>query len=171
MLMKYSDRLFFFIQAILKYNAFNFGIRLRYVFYKPFFKYLGKNVKIKDGVTFKYPSEITINDGCVIGEFCYFVGKGGLKIGKYVMIASGSKIITSTHISRDKDIPMYLQESLYEPIELKDDIWIGFDVKIFSNTIIGNGVIVGTNSMVKNIELEDYKIYAGTPVKLIRERD
>ncbi|MCX5642436.1 MAG: acyltransferase, partial [Candidatus Omnitrophica bacterium] len=43
---------------------------------------------MKDGVTFKYPSDIEIGDNCVIGEFCYLVGKGGLKIGNDVLIGS-----------------------------------------------------------------------------------
>lgn len=146
-----KDKVFFFIQAILKYNSFNFGIKLRYWFYKPFFKKLGKNVNIKDGVTFKYPSDICIGNNVTIGEYCYLVGKGGLHIGDYVLIGAGSKIITSNHNYKDINKTIYEQGLNFKKVEIEDNIWLGFDVKVLAGSKIREGSIIATNSVVNSV--------------------
>jgi len=165
-----NDKLFFFIQAFLKYNSFNFGVKLRYWLYKPFFKNFGKNIQIKDGVTFKYPSEIELGNNCKIGEYTYFVGKGGLKIGDNFLMGAGSKIITSSHNYEDIDTPIFDQGLAFLPIEIGEDVWLGFDAKIFGNTKVGNGVIIGASSIVKNSEIPNYSVVVGIPGRVIKSR-
>lgn len=166
-----KDKVFFFIQALLKYTAFNVGIKLRYFLYKPFFKKFGKNIQIKDGVTFKYPSEIEIGDSSVIGEYCYFVGKGGLILGNYVLIGAGSKIITSTHNYINIDIPIYQQGLSFEKVEIGDNVWMGFDVKILAGSKIADGSIIATNSVVNSVFVDKNIIIAGSPAKFIKYRN
>jgi len=168
--MKRSDKIFFIIQSCIKYNSFDWGIRLRSLLYRRFFKKLGRNVQIKDGVTFKYPSEIEIGDNAKIGEYCYFVGKGGLRLGNNILMGAGTKIITSNHNFEDTGASMFDQGLSFQPIEIGNDIWFGFDCKIFGNTKISDGVIVGANSVVKNMEVPSYVIVAGTPAKIIKVR-
>jgi acetyltransferase-like isoleucine patch superfamily enzyme len=165
-----NDKLFFIIQSMVKYNSFGWGIKLRSFLYRGFFKSFGKNVQIKDGVTFKYPSDIELGDNIKIGEFCYFVGKGGLSIGNNALIGAGTKIITSTHNFEDSDTPMFEQGLSFQPIRIADDVWMGFDVKVFGNTIVNQGVVIGTNSLVKNTEVEPFSVIAGTPAKFIKSR-
>ena len=165
-----NDKLFFIVQSFLKYNSFGFGVKLRTFFYRPFFKRLGKNVQIKDGVTFKYPSEIELGNHCKIGEFSYFVGKAGLKIGNKFLMGAGSKIITSSHNFENTDIAIFEQGLDFEPIEIGNDVWLGFDVKIFGNSKIGNGVVLGANTLVKSMEIADYSVAVGSPAKIIRSR-
>ncbi len=166
-----KDRLFFFIQSCIKYNSFNWGIRLRSFLYRPFFRKFGKNIQIKDGVTFKYPSEIELGNNCKIGEFSYFVGKGGLNIGDNLLLGAGTKIITSSHNFEDVDTPIRDQGLQFEPISIGNDVWFGFDVKVFGNTKIGNGVVIGAGSIVKNTEIPDYAVLVGAPAKIIRIRE
>ena len=165
-----SDRIFFFVQSCLKYNSFHFGIWLRSVLYKPFFKKFGSNIQIKDGVTFKYPSEIELGNNCKIGEFSYFVGKGGLKIGDNLLLGAGTKIITSKHQFDDVDQPIAGQGLGFDPIEIGNDVWFGFDVKVFGNSRIGHGSVIGAGSIVRNMEIPDYSVAAGAPAKIIRSR-
>lgn len=50
-----------------------------------------------------------------------------------------------------------------------NDVWIGDDVKIIANTIIGDGAVIGANSVVtKNIP--PYAIAVGNPIKIIKYR-
>lgn len=165
-----KDRVFFFIQSCIKYNSFNWGIKLRSLLYRPFFKKFGKNIQIKDGVTFKYPSEIELGNNCKIGEFSYFVGKGGLRIGNNLLLAAGTKVITSRHNFDELNIPIYDQGLEFDSIEVGDDVWFGFDVKVFGNTKIGNGVVVGAGSIVKNMSIPDFAVVVGAPGKIIRMR-
>lgn len=165
-----SDRLFFIVQGFLKYNAFDFGMTLRRIFYRPFFKSFGKNIQIRDGVTIKYPSEMEWGNNLKIGQQCFFVGKGGLSIGDNTMIGAGTKIITSNHNFEDTELPMTQQGLSFKPVRIEDDIWFGFDVKVFGGSVIRKGSIVGTNTVVNNKEFEPYSIIAGTPAQLIRKR-
>lgn len=163
-----KDKIFFFIQAILKYNSFNLGIKLRYWLYKPFFKKFGKNIQIKDGVTFKYPSDIELENNIIIGEYCYFVGKSGLKIGNNVLIGAGSKIITSSHNYHNADKAIYEQGMNFKEVEIENNVWLGFDVKILSGSKIKEGSIVGTNSVVNSQFQEKNILIGGTPAQKLK---
>ncbi len=165
------DKLFFIVQGFLKYNAFDFGMTLRQFFYKPFFKSFGKNIQIRDGVTIKYPSDIEWGDNIKIGQHCFFVGKGGLKIGNNALIGSGTKIITSDHNFEDIDTPIVEQGLLFKSVYIEENVWFGFDVKVLGGSIIGKGCIVGTNAVINNKKFESFSVIAGTPAKLIRKRN
>jgi acetyltransferase-like isoleucine patch superfamily enzyme len=161
---------FFFIQNILLYFPFTLGIYLRRLLYPPFFKKFGKNVTIYNSVLIKYPNEIELEDNVTINHFCYIVGKGGLKIGANSMIGAGSKIVTTNHIAKSVDIPMRDQGISFEPIELGEDVWLGFNVVITSGSRIGKGCIIGANSVVSGKEYKANSVIAGVPSKLIGNR-
>lgn len=165
-----KDKIFFFIQSLLKYNSFNFGIKLRSLLYKKFFKNFGVNIQIKDGVTFKYPSEIEIGNNCVIGEYCYIVGKGGLQIGNDVLIGSGTKIVTSEHNFTNMSFLIREQGLSFVPIRIENNIWIGFNVVILAGSKISEGSIVGANSLINRSFHEKNIILFGSPAKVYKER-
>lgn len=165
-----NDNLFFIIQNCIKYIPFNWGIKFRSVVYKPFFKEFGRNIKIKDGVTFKYPSDIEIGNNVIIGEFCYFVGKSGLYIGDDVIMGAGTKVITSMHVFTSVKECMRTQGLDFKSVIIEDDVWLGFDVKVLAGSSIQKGSIIATNAVVnKNLETS-YSIYTGTPAEFKRER-
>jgi len=164
-----KDKLFFIVQGFLKYNAFGFGVSLRSFFYKPFFKSFGNNIQIQDGVTIKYPSEMQWGNNIKIGQHCFFVGKGGLKIGNNNLIGAGTKIITSNHNFDATDIPMIEQGLSFNEVIIEEDVWFGFDVKVLGGSVIKKGSIVGTNSLV-NQTFEPFSVIGGTPAKLIKKR-
>ncbi len=164
------DRIFFIIQGFLKYNAFNFGVNLRSFFYRPFFKSFGKNIKIRDGVNFKYPSEIELGNNIKIEQHCFFVGKGGLKIGDNCLIGAGTKIITSDHIADNVSEPIFDQGLKFKEVIIENDVWFGFDVKVLAGSVIRKGSVIGTNTLVNGIEVEEYSVMAGTPARLIKKR-
>ncbi len=168
--MKSKDKLFFFIQSLLKYKSSALGLFCRKHTYKFFFKHAGKNIRIRDGVTIKYPSDIEIGDNCYIGEGCYLVGKGGLKIGNNFLMGAGSKVITSNHNFDDLDVPINQQGLTFNEIEIGDNVWLGFDVKVFGGSTIGNDSIVGANSLVNKKFLEKGAVLVGIPAKVIKVR-
>lgn len=166
-----KDKLFFIIQGFLKYNAFDFGMNLRSFFYKPFFKKFGKNVKIRDGVTIKYPSEMEFGDNIKIGPYCFFVGKGGLIIGDNALIGAGTKIITSNHNFENVEVPISNQGLAFKNILIEEDVWFGFDVKVLGGSIIRKGSIIGTNTFINDKHFDPFSIIAGTPAKVIKSRN
>ena len=166
----FNDRIFFIVQGFLKYVPFDWAISFRRFCYRPFFKKMGKNTRIKDGTTFKFPSEIELGDNCVIGEYCYFVGKSGLKIGNNLLMGAGSKIITSNHRFERRDLTIREQGISFTPIEMEDDIWLGFDVKILGGSYIAKGCIIGTGTLINKEFREPFKIIVGVPGKVEGER-
>jgi virginiamycin A acetyltransferase len=48
------------------------------------------------------------------------------------------------------------------PIEIGNDVWICSDTKILSGVRIGNGAVIGANSVVVD-DIEPYSIVAGNP--------
>lgn len=165
-----NDKIFFFIQSILKYNCFSYGIAARSFFYKYFFKKFGKNIQIKDGVTIKYPSEIEIGDNCIIGEFCYLVGKGGLYIGKNVLMGAGTKIITSSHNINNINVLIRNQGLSFNKIIIKDNVFFGFNVIVLGGSYIEKGCVIGALSLINKDFKQANKVIVGIPGKIIKNR-
>src|SRR5687768_17015867 len=115
----FSDKVFFFIQALLRYFPFKLGLVLRRFLYKPFFKHFGKNISIHDGVIIKYPSEIVLENNITFNQYCFIVGKGGLKIGSDTLIGAGSKIVTTTHSYNSRSVPISKQAITSDTITIK----------------------------------------------------
>lgn len=168
---KTKDRIFFIVQALLKYSSLPFMQRVRIILYRIFFDYLGTGIVIKDGVTFKFPSEIKIMDGVKIAEHCYLVGLGGLEIGKNTLIGAGTKIATTTHNFADIDTDITYQGISYKSIRIGANVWIGFNVVILSGSEVDRGSIIGANAVVTGNKIDDNSIMLGVPAKLKRKRN
>ena len=54
-------------------------------------------------------------------------------------------------------------------IVVGNDVWIGYNATIMAGVTIGNGAIIGTNSVVTK-DVEPYAIVGGNPAKLIKKR-
>jgi maltose O-acetyltransferase len=167
---KTKNKIFFYLQGLIKNISLPGFENLRTFLYRPFFKELGKNVQINDGITFKYPSDIIIRDNCKIGADCYIVGLGGLEIHQYALIGSGSKIVTSAHNTNKTNIPMYYQGLRTNPILIEEDVWLGFNSIIIGGSIIRKGSIIGASAVVTGKEIPEYSIAVGIPAKVIGSR-
>ena len=54
-------------------------------------------------------------------------------------------------------------------VEIKNDVWVGNNVTFVDGISVGNGAIIGANSLVtKNVA--DYSIVAGSPAKILGYR-
>lgn len=146
----------------------------------------GKNV-LHNNVIFQ---DSSIGFGSFIGPDCIIFGTN---IGKYCSIASGMKIISGTHPSSTfvsthpafysllKQAGFtYVTNQMFDEIKYSDeetrryatignDVWIGADVKILGGVTVGNGAIIGANSLVTT-NIEPYAVVGGTPAKVIRYR-
>ena len=52
---------------------------------------------------------------------------------------------------------------------IKNDVWIGVDSMVKSGVTVGNGVVIGSNSYVRE-DVPDFAIVGGNPAKIIRYR-
>ncbi len=101
-------------------------------------------------------------------------GGANTKIGDRVFIGPGTKILTSTYKINGfytvEHLPEGCQETDYGDIEIEDDAYIGANCTIMPGVKIGEGAVVGVNSLVKK-DLEPWTIYVGTPCKAIGKRE
>jgi virginiamycin A acetyltransferase len=135
---------------------------------------IGNNVVIDSFVKIKPVgglADIEIGDGTYINSGSVLFSGNGLKIGKNVLIAPCCVLAPVNHAFLEKS--KTIKEQRFSPskcgIIVGDDVWIGANTTILDGSVIGTGVVVGANSLVRG-ELEPYCVYAGNPLKQIGER-
>lgn len=131
------------------------------------------------------------NPNIIVGDFTYiadsefeshvthhydFIGDK-LIIGKFCQIAAGVEFV----MNAVSTFPFYTLEGWdMKPPAASDmpfkgdtvignDVWIGQNATILPGVHIGDGAIIGANSVVAS-DVEPYSIVVGNPVKLIRYR-
>jgi len=158
-------------------------------------KSCGSNVIIGKTVRIRYPELVEIGDNVIIDDFTYI--STPLKLHSNVHISSGCKIIGG----KNAFVEMFSFSTLAPNVVLSagsDDYSDGIatpmvPLKFKANAIIGKIIInkhciVGACSVVlpnvifyegatlgalslANKDLMDYKVYAGTPAKIIKDRN
>ena len=144
--------------------------KIRANFWRLFLKKMGNDVYIMSSCMIQTPSGIELGDYTRINHHTVLSGHGHLKIGKYVMVGNNCNILTSLHGFQDVSIPMMHQGITYGPVTIEDDVWIGANVVIMPDVIIGKGAIIGANAVVTE-DVPPYAIVGGVPAKLIRYRN
>lgn len=138
------------------------------------------------------------NRNIIVGDFSYIADSDfeshvthhydfngdKLIIGKFCQIASGVEfIMNGANHQRNAatTFPFYTLEGWKqtppstEDLELKgntvigNDVWIGQNAVILPGVHIGNGAIIGANSVVRN-DIEPYTIVIGNPSQVLRKR-
>lgn len=134
-----------------------------------------------DHVTLWRTSLATEEKGCIeIGDYSYIqnallVCADKITIGKFVMIAGGVTIADSdfhplSPAGRLADTVALSplgnrhkrQMMKVLPVNIKDDVWIGFNATILKGVTIGRGAIIQPGAVVIG-DVEDGEIVAGNP--------
>lgn len=144
-----------------------------------------KHVKLAKGVTLGHGSHICAGS---IGKYTYInknclIDRNTQSIGNFCSIAYGVKIGLGNHptswvsshpfaydskygfIKQNKTF----QEQITEKCIIGNDVWIGANAVVLAGVKVGDGAIIGANSLV-NKDIEPYSIVAGIPAKHIRYR-
>jgi virginiamycin A acetyltransferase len=140
---------------------------------------IGKNVKITKGVHLS--GNISIGDYTAISgpntDMYSHINK--IKIGKFCSIARNVSFQEYFHYS-DRLSTSMINSVLFDKDTIDDvyskgdivvghDVWIGTHCVILSGVTIGNGAIIGANSVVTE-DIPDYAIAVGSPARVIRKR-
>ena len=143
------------VQLILSNSA-------RIFFYKRTGMKVGKNTNIFRKCYLQKLNGISIGNNCIIGFFCRLNGKGPLMIGNNVNISSETIIESGSH-----DFITF--DSIFKPITIKDNVWIGTRVMILQGVTIGEGAVVAAGSVVTS-DVAPFAIVAGVPARVIGTR-
>jgi len=107
---------------------------------------------------------ISITGNCHVGRFCQLDGRGGIQIGRNVVIASHTLLITADH---DPQSPGF--DGRLGPIFIGDRVWIGSRAVVLRDVIIGEGAVVAAGSVVHR-DVDPWTIISGVPAQPIGER-
>jgi acetyltransferase-like isoleucine patch superfamily enzyme/putative methionine-R-sulfoxide reductase with GAF domain len=133
---------------------------------------LGDRVAIERGVDISCSGDnctIEIGDGTFIGPYTCIGGPGQIAIGKDCMIAAHSGIVANNHIFVDPVQKIRDQGVTKKGIEIGDDCWLGFGVKVLDGVTIGKGSVIGAGAVVTK-DIPPYSIAVGVPAKVISNR-
>lgn len=134
----------------------------------------------------------------IVGDFTYFsdadfekhvihlyeFNGDRLVIGKFCQIATGVTFVmngANHQMNAVSTYPFYIMEGWEQPLPsladlpikgdtvVGNDVWIGQNATILPGVHIGDGAIIGMNSVVSR-DVPPYTIVAGNPVREIRKR-
>lgn len=115
---------------------------------------------------------IKIGDDCMIGNDCHITALcgiaigNGLRTGKSILISDNSHGNPSDmeHLSMQPNSrPLYSKG----PIVIGKNVWIGEKAVILGNVSIGDGAIIGANTVVTH-DIPPYSVAVGCPAKVIK---
>lgn len=141
----------------------------------------GSNITIGDGVVIDSfvkikPAgglgDLVIGSNTVINPGVAIYTGNGISIGCNVLIAANCVFSPTSHEFRSRD-KLIREQGFVSPsplfvgrrgIIIEDDVWIGANSVILEGAHIKKGAVISAGSIIKG-ELDEYGIYAGSPLK------
>lgn len=115
-----------------------------------------------------------IGKNCEMGDMTHIVAHEHVEIGNNVLIASKCFISDTDHgvykgDNQDSpDTPPNKRKLVSKPVKIGNNVWIGENVVILAGVEIGDGCIIGANSVIKG-KWKSGSIIAGNPGKYIKQ--
>lgn len=142
---------------------------------------IGKHTWIRgELIIFKHGGKICIGQDCLIGSNSKIWSSIGIYIGDRVLISHNVNIHDNishpldaeerhqdfSYIKKNKELREHtdIRES---EITIENDVWIGFNSTVLKGVRIGQGSIIGANSVVTK-DVPPFSIAVGNPAKIIR---
>ena len=128
-----------------------------------------------DDFTFIYGGkDIKIGRYAHIASFVSIIGGGELVLGDYTVLANGSRILTGTDTyyggkRMSTALPLEQRNVVRGKVVIEKDAFIGTNAVVHPNVKIGEGAVIGSNSLVLK-DVEPWSINVGSPCKRVRER-
>jgi acetyltransferase-like isoleucine patch superfamily enzyme len=113
--------------------------------------------------------DIRLEDHANVGFNCEIYSASAVTVGKNVLMAAYVYLVGGTHTFHRVDLPILFQERVSRGIQIGDNAWLGAHAVVFDGASIGKECIVGAGSIV-NHDIPDWKIAAGVPAKVIKDR-
>jgi acetyltransferase-like isoleucine patch superfamily enzyme len=160
------------------------------------FKSIGDNIMISNKVSIYGAEHIEIGSNVRIDDYCILSASkaGRIIIGNYIHIACYAQLIGAGDIILEDHSQVSGKVSIYSSsddfsgdylvgptvpseytnvksatVHLKKYVVLGCNVVVLPGVTIGEGTAVGALSLVSK-DLEPYKIYAGSPIRIIKDR-
>jgi acetyltransferase-like isoleucine patch superfamily enzyme len=110
-------------------------------------------------------AEVKLGKGSYINPFSKVIIMHGLEIGENCSISWNCQFL-------DEDFHLLSYENKKTIIEKRiiigDNVWIGSNVSVYKGSYIPNGCVVASNSVVKDVFVDENTLIAGNPAKVIK---
>ncbi len=159
------------------------------------FASIGKNIRLSRKASIYNPDRISIGNFSRIDDFCVLsAGNEGIEIGRNVHVAIYTSLIgkgkiqignfanlssrVTVYSSNDDYSGEYMTNPTVDsrfthvysaPVTIGEHVIVGSGSIILPGVTLGEGVSIGALSLV-NKDCEAFKIYAGTPVRYLKDR-
>ena len=142
---------------------------LRYLIFKLILKQCGKGAYIDYRTYIRYTSKVSIGAQTWINRGCRFFASHHIhdveiRIGNHVAVAPECTFLAAGHDYRERSLP-----DTAATITVGDYAWIGARTTILPGVSIGEGAVIGANSVVTH-EIPPWTVAVGSPAKVIKER-
>lgn len=115
----------------------------------------------------EHDPELTIGDGCALGDFNHIAAVRRVVFGKNVLTANGVYVSDNLHRFEDIRTPIMDQPVRFKAeVHIGDGTWLGENVCVIGARI-GRNCVIGANSVVTK-DIPDYCVAVGSPAQVIR---
>lgn len=122
------------------------------------------------GTTFQ--PKIIIGENCQIGEFAHISSCNSIEIGDNLLTGRYVYISDNSHgkidINQLSINPAHRSLFSKGPVKIGNNVWIGESARILAGVSIGDGAVIGANSVVTK-DVPAYSVVGGTPAKIITQ--
>ena len=120
----------------------------------------------------RYNPSITIGNYCAIRENCHITAINSIAIGNHLLTGTNVLITDNSHgqsIREHMSLP-FTERPLYSkgPVTIGNHVWLGNNVCVMPGVTIGDGAIIGANSVVTH-NIPAYAVAAGIPANVIKQ--
>jgi acetyltransferase-like isoleucine patch superfamily enzyme len=144
------------------------GSWLRYLYYSRQLKSQNGYFSSEAGFYISGADKVSIGSGCAFNRGVIIAADKEIIIDNWVMIGAYTLLRDSDH-GFSSDALMRSQAKKMSSIRIANNVWIGAHCCILKGTIIGEGSVIGANSLVKH-NLKGNCVYVGSPVRLLKRR-
>lgn len=142
---------------------------LRTFFFRIILKKCGRGAYIDYRTYIRYASRVSVGARTWINRGCRFFASHHfrdveIRIGDHVAIAPECCFLAAGHDYHDRTLP-----DTAATITVGDYAWIGARTTILPGVSIGEGAVVGADSVVTH-DIPPWSVAVGSPAKVIRER-
>jgi putative colanic acid biosynthesis acetyltransferase WcaF len=125
---------------------------------------IGPHVYLFGGSEVIDPYHLRIEANCHIGRHCQIDARGGIRIGRNVVVASSTMLITADHDVQDPTFPGRLGS-----IEIDDRVWLGSRVMVLKGVHLHQGAVAAAGSVIIS-DVAQWEIVGGVPARVLGYR-
>jgi acetyltransferase-like isoleucine patch superfamily enzyme len=129
---------------------------------------IGRRARLETHRTARGQGQLSIGSGAHIGNDFHAGAALRVLIGRHCMFASGVTILDHDHDFTNPLDPLQCAEGVVAaPTVIEDNVFLGEHVVVLKGVRVGNGSVIGANSVVAH-DIPPFTMAAGAPARPLR---